>query len=129
LYKIKIPEWMKGVPLLTRRLDLITQSKDRIFFSETFTPDAIVTKFGLRTYKWKLIYTPKHQFWELYYVRRDVGETNNVFERRKEKESTVFFVNQIKEKFASHLSLKEKRKKEKLDRETLEMLKSLGYIQ
>jgi arylsulfatase A-like enzyme len=128
LWKIKKPEWMKGMPLLTSKLKLVNPLNERIFFSETFTPEAKATKFGLRTKKWKLIYTPIRKRWELYDIENDIGENHNIYREHKKQKEIIELQDTLMKKFAALLDLKQKIEKDKLDRETLEMLKSLGYI-
>jgi arylsulfatase A-like enzyme len=128
LWKIKIPDFMQGRPLLTNELKLINPVKERIFFSETFAPQAKSTKFSLRTNKWKLIFTPSQKRWELFDVANDIGENHDLYEKEKDKKNTISLMNELKEKYSHLLGMKRKLDKEKLDRDTLEMLKSLGYI-
>lgn len=128
IWKIEIPEWMEGKPLLDKKLNLLTLSDDRIFFSETFTPEAKANKFGLRTNRWKLIYTPVSKRWEMYDIEHDIAENRDIYERRKEKKGTIYLIDQLNKEFAHLLDLKHKIGRDKLDKDTLEMLKSLGYI-
>jgi arylsulfatase A-like enzyme len=128
LWKIKIPEYMKGKPLLTSKLKLINPVKERIFFAETFAPQAKSTKFSLRTNRWKLIFNPSQKRWELYDIANDIAENHDLYEIEKDKKNTTSLINELTNKYSHLLGIKHKLDKEKLDRETLEMLKSLGYI-
>jgi hypothetical protein len=92
---------------------------------ETYTPEAIHDRFGIRQPPWHLIYTPDTQQVELYDVETDPGERNDVFDKNKNQEEHSRRVETLKRQAHGIL---DKKKEVKIEQKNMEMLKSLGYI-
>ncbi len=92
---------------------------------ETYAPEAIHDRFGMLQYPWHMIFTPETQKVELYDLISDPGEKNDVFDVHKSAVAVKNLQERLSQKAADIL---EHKKAVKIDRESLEMLKSLGYI-
>jgi arylsulfatase A-like enzyme len=109
-----------------RGRDLFKENKPPTsLLEETYTPEAIHDRFGILQPPWHMIYTPKTQKVELYDLTSDPAERNDVFEIHKNTEDLVELQQRLRQKASDILGSK---KEVKLDKESLEMLKSLGYI-
>jgi arylsulfatase A-like enzyme len=92
---------------------------------ETYTPEAIYDRFGMLQFPWHMIYTPETQKVELYDLISDPAERNDVFEIHKNTEDFMGLQQRLRQKASDIL---ESKLEVKIDKESLEMLKSLGYI-
>lgn len=92
---------------------------------ETYTPEAIHDRFGTRQYPWHMVYTPETKKVELYDLGSDPGERDDVFEAYKNAEDIKKLKEMLRKKAVEIL---ERKKETRIDKESLEMLKSLGYI-
>jgi len=109
-----------------RGKDLLTSKKIlSSILEETYTPEAIHDRFGMLQYPWHMIYTPETEKIELYNLISDPGEKNDVFESQKNSKDLKKLQKRLTQKAADIL---EQKKEVKIDQESLEMLKSLGYI-
>jgi arylsulfatase A-like enzyme len=116
--------WKK--PSFFQGRDLLKPKKVAgIVWEETYTPEAIHDRFGLLQHPIHLIYTAEPQRYELYDLDADPGETQDIFAAHADSDEIKNLQQRLRQKAADILA----RKKEvKLDKESLEMLKSLGYI-
>lgn len=93
---------------------------------ETFEPQSFYTSFCLIRHSWHLITTPQTNRFELYNMDKDPWERENLYPSAKSNQEiadmTIKLNNYMRTSLAQKLPEKEK------DKDTLEMLKSLGYI-
>jgi arylsulfatase A-like enzyme len=92
---------------------------------ETYTPEAIYDRFGMLQYPWHMVYTPETQKVELYNLISDPDEKNDVFDIHKNIEDFKNLQERLKQKAFDIL---ESKQEVKIDKDNLDMLKSLGYI-
>jgi arylsulfatase A-like enzyme len=117
--------WKKSPPYYKGR-DLLKMKKvPKLILEETYTPEAIHDRFGMLEYPWHMIYTPATQKYELFHLVADPGEKDDVYERHKNAEEIKKIQEILREKASDILKLKQE---VKIDKKSLEMLKSLGYI-
>ncbi|MBN2206039.1 MAG: sulfatase-like hydrolase/transferase, partial [Candidatus Aminicenantes bacterium] len=112
-------------PYQGRDLTRFKEDKDFALFEETFKPEAVWDRFGIRRGSWHLILTPEEKRYELYDLQADPGEMANVYEDNKALAAVAALKAQVDEFARSVLSSKENFK---LDLETEDMLRALGYI-
>jgi arylsulfatase A-like enzyme len=106
--------------------DLLKEKKAPLtIFEETYTPEAIHDRFGILEYPWHMIYTPETQKYELFHIDQDPGEKHEVYESYKDVEEIKKIQARLRRRASDIL---ERKKEVKIDKESLEMLKSLGYI-
>ena len=114
------PRFFEG-KLLPRR----SGDRDRLLFEETFTPEAVQDRFGVRRDPWHLILTPENREFQLYHMGKDRFERQNVyplFQQEPEiRELARILIRRSQEVLDSKLEVK-------LDESSREMLRSLGYI-
>ena len=116
--------WKK--PSFYQGRDLLEAEKSTgIILEETYAPEAVHDRFGLLKYPMHMIYTPDTKKYELYDLEKDPGEKKDIFSVLSDSEEIKKLQKRIKEKTTEIL---ERKKEVIIDRETLEMLKSLGYI-
>ena len=109
-----------------RGRDLLkTKKKLPSILEETYAPEAIHNRFGMLQYPWHMVFTPETQKYELYNLRSDPGEKNDVFDTHKKTEDLINLQESLRKKASDIL---EQKKEVKIDKKSLEMLKSLGYI-
>ncbi len=128
LLKLPQPEWMQGQSLLSRMSWTAVFQKETPCFSETFTPEAPDTKFSVRSSRWKLIYTPRSNLWELYDLAEDENELRNIFSRDNLPTKAQLLYDELNNKFKGMMDLEIYGLKKGIDPKTLRMLKSLGYL-
>jgi len=107
--------------------DLFTPKKNKNFivFEETYEPEAAHNKFAGLLYPWHLIFTPGEKKFELYNLHVDPEEKEDIFginPLTKESRYLFQYVESLSKEILS------KKKDIALDKKSLEMLKSLGYI-
>jgi arylsulfatase A-like enzyme len=102
-----------------------TKKVSKLILEETYTPEAIYDRFGMLQFPWHMVYTPETQKYELFHLFEDPGEKEDVYETHKTAEEIKIIQEMLKQK-ASYI-LKHKQEV-KIDKKSLEMLKSLGYI-
>jgi len=95
-------------------------------FGETYKPESTRDRFSGLIYPWHLIFTPSLERYELYNLRDDPTEQLDVFDERKSRPEIVEIIQKLKKMSLNILSQK---KDIKLDPKSLEMLRSLGYIE
>lgn len=124
---IQTPKQWVGKSLL----DMQIPKEEQYVFSEDHNPEYTTSEvkgetFSLRTHLWKLILSTKRDICpsELFYIFEDKSERCNLKDKLTEQRLRELIVKilsaVIKNRFPH--------KKELLDKETLERLKSLGYI-
>jgi len=94
-------------------------------FEETFKPEAVRERFAILQYPWHLIIVPEIQKYELYNLADDPEEQNNIFQDRGQLKEVIDLKKRLDEFARDVLNSKEE---VKIDKETEEMLKALGYI-
>ena len=107
--------------------NLYKQKKKDSFaiFEETFKPEAVRERFAILQYPWHLIIVPEIQEYELYHLGEDPEEQNNIFQDRGQLKEVIDLKKRLDEFARDILNSKEE---VKIDKETEEMLKALGYI-
>jgi membrane-anchored protein YejM (alkaline phosphatase superfamily) len=94
-------------------------------FEETYKPEAVRERFAILRYPWHMIFIPEMQTYELYDLREDPGEQNNIYKGDNHPKEVTDLKRRLDQFARDILTGKEE---VKIDRETEEMLKSLGYI-
>jgi arylsulfatase A-like enzyme len=96
-----------------------------VIFGETFRPESTRDRFSGIQLPWHLIFTPAREWYELYNVVDDPAEQRDLYELKKDD----LTISNLQKKVES-LALKtlSQKKDIELDPKSLEMLKSLGYI-
>ncbi|MDO8602287.1 MAG: sulfatase [Candidatus Omnitrophota bacterium] len=112
-------EGVNLVPLISKR----EVRRNPYVFSEYFEGGS--QKFAIRGNGWKLLYGKKNGDYELYNLKDDPGELNNLFFLEKEKSEDLMRMLDI---FLKRPVRKTKRTKIELNEEDKEKLKSLGYL-
>jgi arylsulfatase A-like enzyme len=108
-----------------RNLLRLKADKDFVSYQETYKPEAIWDRFGVRRGPWHLILTPEEKQYELYDLQADPAEMANVYEENKGQKAVAALRQKIDEFARGILSSKELFR---IDRETEAMLKALGYV-
>lgn len=99
---------------------------ETFFFGETFRPESTRDRFSGLAYPWHLIFTPSRERYELYNLRDDPAETTDIFKRMKSQPEIVEIQRRIT---TMSLQILSQKKDVALDPKSLEMLRSLGYIE
>jgi len=108
-----------------RDLGKLPEGENRAIMQETYKPEALRNKFGLRQYPWHLIFTPERGYYELYNLDEDGMEKNNLFVEGALPAEVV----PLKQRLDTSVREILKSKQEiKIDSDTKEMLRALGYI-
>lgn len=102
-----------------------TRKAPKIILEETYTPEAIHDRFGILQYPMHMVYTPETQNYELYNLDSDPNETQDIFLTHADSGEIKILQEMLSQKAAEIL---EQKKEVKIDKKSLEMLKSLGYI-
>jgi len=107
--------------------DLVRPKKDEnfIIFQETYEPEAAKNKFAGLLFPWHLIFTPKEKKFELYNLYADPEEKKDTFGINPLTKESRYLFQHVEALSKEILS---KKKDIALDKKSLEMLKSLGYI-
>jgi len=110
-----------------RGLDLLKEEEieDRPIFMETHKPEAVMNRFALLQFPWHLIFTPQRRSYELFDLKNDPEEKNNLFDPNDLPEDVKILKQKLDEQTREALKNKEEIK---IDKKTEEMLRSLGYI-
>jgi len=103
-----------------------TESRHPFIFGETYRPESTRDRFSGLAYPWHLIFTPSLEQYELYNLRDDPVEQCDVYEEKKSQPEIAELLQKLKKMSLKILSQK---KDIKLDPKSLEMLRSLGYIE
>lgn len=100
--------------------------KQPLIFGETYRPESTRDRFAGMAYPWHLIFTPSRERYELFNIRDDPSEQHDVYEEKKSQPEITDLRKKVTKKSLHILSQK---KDIKLDPKSLEMLRSLGYIE
>jgi len=122
---LKIMRWEKNNNHFGKDLYLSKKQVNSLIFEETYTPEAIYDRFAVLNFPWHLIYTPSEQHYELYNLQTDADEKINLYQKRKDLNEVKSLQLKLKRRT---LSILDQKKEIILDKKSLEMLKSLGYI-
>ena len=108
-----------------RNLGRLKKDEKLTIYEETYKPEAIQNRFSILHSPWHLIFTPEEGRYELFDLRNDPQEQKNVY-LEKGSLSEVKHYKQKLDNFARDIL----RTKEeiKIDQNTKEMLRALGYI-
>lgn len=109
----------KGRNLLSLKKEEIT------IFEETYKPEAARDKFALHKFPWHLILTPETREYELFDLRKDPDEQDNIYQKNNLPKE----VTSLKRKLDSMvLEIMMESREFKVDKQTEDMLRDLGYI-
>lgn len=109
-------------------IDLQKKTGDRrpLIFGETYRPESTRDRFSGLAYPWHLIFTPSREQYELYNIREDPAEKFDIFQSRKSLPEIARLTQKV---ITASLKILSQKKDIKLDPKSLEMLRSLGYIE
>jgi len=108
-----------------RNLLRLKEDKSFCIFEETYKPEAVLDRFALLQIPWHLIFVPEERRYELYNLREDPEESQNIYDKSALPQEVV----RIKQKLDSFAREVLKGKEEiRIDKKTEEMLRALGYI-
>ncbi len=116
----KSPSFFTGRDMLRIRDD-----ENIPLLGETYSPESTHDRFSVLSYPWHLIFTPLTRTFELYNLEFDPKEKLNVYAEHNHEKQIVALSREIVNKADEILADKTE---VKLDKESEEMLKSLGYI-
>lgn len=108
-----------------RNLNDLREKDDTFIFQETYKPQAIRNKFALLQHPLHLIYTPDSGKYELYDLENDPREKDNLYHERSQIDQIVSMKRILDEKVRQVIRDKIE---VQIDKDTEEMLKTLGYI-
>lgn len=114
------PDFYRGGNLYRSNRD-----KSNIVFTETYLPEAIQDRFALLSYPWHLIFTPQSRKLELYDIAADPEEKNDVYSSHNNRPEIKTLIQELQKRSREILLNK---KEVLLDKNSEEMLRSLGYI-
>jgi len=116
----KIPSFYSGHTLPEQ-----THIQTRFLFQETYRPEAYEDRFGALQDPWHLIFTPSTRQIQLYHIGKNRAETQDVYSLFQEDAAVRKLTREVMSR-AGEIGLT--KKEVELDPESIEMLKSLGYI-
>jgi len=115
----------KKLPSFQGRNLLSLKEEELTVFEETYKPEAFMDKFAFLKFPWHIILTPEKRKYELYDLRKDPEEKENIYQKNSLPQEVV----SLKQKLDSYaLEILSRKEKIKIDDETKKMLKALGYI-
>jgi arylsulfatase A-like enzyme len=117
----KKPKEMEGRNILNLK-ELKTTPE---IYAETYTPESFYNRFSIIKNQWHLIFTPKKKKFELFNLVKDTSESRDIYSKYKEKEEIKELERKLREYAEKALANRTIRTP---DKETLKMLKSLGYL-
>jgi arylsulfatase A-like enzyme len=103
----------------------LSEKDDYFIFQETYKPQAIRDKFALLQHPLHLIYTPDSGMYELYDLKNDPLEKENIYDERREFEPVVNMKRILDDKVRQVIRDKIEIQ---IDKDTEKILKTLGYI-
>ncbi|MBN1271704.1 MAG: sulfatase [Candidatus Aminicenantes bacterium] len=109
----------KGRDIFSRK------KKSRDIFQETYAPEAIRDRFALLRYPHHLIFCPAENQYTLYHLENDPYEKQNIFSTESLSPEIAKLKNDLDDFARNVIKSKEEIK---IDKETEDMLRSLGYI-
>jgi membrane-anchored protein YejM (alkaline phosphatase superfamily) len=92
---------------------------------ETYRPEAIKDRFGVQKGNWHLIFSPEEKRYELFDDGQDAGELRNVYDQNMSLKEIVALKRLVDDYARDALNSKEYFK---IDHDTEQMLKALGYV-
>jgi Arylsulfatase A and related enzymes len=122
---LAIMGWEKLPQQQGKNLLKIKDRDRRPIFMETYRPESVRDRFAVLAPPWHLILTPEENRLEIFNLREDPEEKNNLAGSIERNESVQRLKTSLEE-FARR-ALKEKIEIA-IDKKTEEMLRSLGYI-
>ena len=102
-----------------------TQKQTRFLFQETYRPEAFEDRFGALQDPWHLIFTPATRQIQLFHTGKDRPETQDVYSSFHEDPAVQKLAREVVRRAEEIGRTKDD---VELDRESREMLRSLGYI-
>ena len=108
-----------------RDLFSLRDDSDYRIFQATYTPQAEKTKFAFYTKKWHLILTPEIQKYELFAIKDDPTDENDLYDP---KDLPADVKKLVRELNAAAIDILRNKPESKIDKQTEEMLKALGYV-
>ncbi len=120
-----IMKWKKSSFYKGRDLLQSKSKKNDFIFQETYRPEAVQNKYAGLLYPWHFIISPEEKSMELYNLKLDPQERNNLFPPEKANKELRDLIKRVQSKT---IEILEEKKEIHLDPKSLEMLKSLGYI-
>jgi hypothetical protein len=116
----KIPSFYSGHTLPEQ-----THIQTRFLFQETYRPEAYQDRFGALQDPWHLIFTPSTRQIQLYHIGKNRAETQDVYSLFQEDAAVRKLTREVMSRAGE---IGRTKKEVELDPESIEMLKSLGYI-
>lgn len=107
------------------RLKRPRKKETPVIFMETFSPEADRDRFALLSFPWQLIFTPQDSKYELYNLGYDPEESEDLFSKGILPPDVVPLKKSLDVFSREVLGRK---KEPKIDKQTQEMLRALGYI-
>ena len=117
----KRPKWMEGRNLLNQK----ELEKNQEIYTETYSPESYYNRFSIISYPWHLIFTPRKRQYELFNIKEDPDEKNDIYQFKKNGKEIIELKNKLNKYAESALKTRALLTK---DKETLKILKSLGYL-
>jgi len=115
----------KNLPSFQGRNLLSLDDEEIAILEETYKPEAALDKFALLKFPWHLILTPAQRKYELYDLREDPDEKENIYQDIHLPQEVLG----LKKKLDSlALEILKGKKEIKIDDDVKEILKALGYI-
>jgi len=108
-----------------RNINDLSEQDDYFIFQETYKPQAIRSKFALLQYPLHLIYTPDSGKYELYDLKNDPEERENIYDEKNKVDQVVNMKKILDDRVRK--VIKDKIEIQ-IDKDTEGMLKTLGYI-
>jgi membrane-anchored protein YejM (alkaline phosphatase superfamily) len=106
--------------------NLLSPKKDEVtIFQETYKPEAFMDVFALLKFPWHLILTPQKRKYELYDLREDPEEKENIYQDIHLPHEVIDLRKKLD---ASAQAILKSKKEIKIDDKSKEMLRALGYI-
>jgi len=108
-----------------RNLFSIKDGEEKTILEETYKPEAGRNKFALLKFPWHLIITPEKREYELFDLRKDPEEKENIYKKNSLSQEVI----SLKQKLDSlALEILKGKQEFKIDNKTAEMLRALGYV-
>jgi len=123
---LKLMRWKKPKEMEGRDILNSTELKKNLeIYSETYAPESYYNRFSIISYPWYLIFTPKKKEFELFKFIKNTLDTKDLYSQYKNRKEVKNLEKKLIE--FSKKALKNRVVKP-YDKETLRMLKSLGYL-
>jgi len=116
----KRPSYFQG-----RDLGHLANGERHEILEETYAPEAEKDRFGLLSYPWHLIFTPAGNRHEVYNLKKDPAESDNLAREAALPAEVIALNQRLEAKAREFLKVKETTK---IDEGAKDILRSLGYI-